>query len=463
MRKVLFLSHANPYDNEFTVWLASRLQLMGYEVWCDVKGLIGGEKQWEVIDNIIRNHSVKFLLVVSKDICIKPGQLRDGVSKEFHLAESIAKKLGTDYIIPLKVDKEVAYDEFIGLNRYNHIPFHENWAKGLKALVAKLEKDKVPTALPEKNKSLAEWYNNEFTTKYGLVEKQEKFFTNWWPIQEMWDSFEVYQYENEEIADEIRKINTSVPVIRHGNTIATFGNAELTITKASPIGPYGETYLENLTINTEDVLSKSYVSDSFPTQQDCENILKRLLKRAFHLMAREKGLFWYELSSRKLCYFYPRGRKDKVSYQYAGKKKTKNLIGNFKITDDRHGYWHYGVTVNVIFSPFPSYVFKSHLLFSDDGFSIWTDKGKLHSARRRKGRMWFNEEWRDILLAFVHSLKDENEQILIRLNDQCLIDMPTETQTLRSDMGYDEPTSKDRQSILSEDLNEELEEDEKEV
>ena len=93
MKDTLFISHANPQDNDFTVWLASRLQLMGYKVWCDVEGLIGGEKQWEIIDNEIRNNAIKFLLIVSKDICSKPGNLKDGISKEFLLAYSIEKKI----------------------------------------------------------------------------------------------------------------------------------------------------------------------------------------------------------------------------------------------------------------------------------------------------------------------------------------------------------------------------------
>lgn len=451
MRHVIFISHANPQDNEFTIWLASRLQLMGYQVWCDVKGLIGGEKQWEVIDNVIRNDSIKFLLVVSKDLCVKPGKLKEGISKEFHLAESIAKKLGTDYIIPLKIDDDSSYDDFIGLNTYNHIQFKNNWAEGLKTLIKKLEKDNVPTIKISENKILADWYENEFTTKHGLIKKREKYFTNIWLIEEVWDTFDIYVYMKDDIAKEIQSLNPNIPLILHGNTIITFGNAQLKVSRDSAFGIYEETYVENFTIKVLDILEGNYISDTFPTRIDCENFLKRLLMRAFHLKMREGGLFWYELSSKRICYFYPKGKKDKVRFEYDGnQKKQKNLIGNFK-----DAYWHFGITAKVVLSPELGYILKSHILFSDDGYNIWESKERLHSARRKKGRSWYNEEWRDQLFAFINSLKDDDGKIEIKLNDECNIEMQNKTYELSSEIGYIEPTTKERQNILSEESEEE--------
>lgn len=452
MRQVIFISHANPQDNEFTTWLASRLQLLGYQVWCDVKGLIGGEKQWEVIDNVIRNESIKFLLVVSKDLCVKPGQLKDGISKEFHLAESIAKKLGTDYIIPLKIDEDSSYDDFIGLNRYNHIQFTDNWAEGLKSLIKKLEKDNVAKIEISENKMLTDWYENEFTTKFGLINKSENYFTNIWPIEEIWETFDIYLYESESLAEEIRVLNTNIPVVRHGNTIATFGDAQLTIVQDSAMGSYEKTFIDKFTINVLDVIKNNYLSDTFPTKVDCENLLKRLLMRAFHLTMREKGLYWFELSSKRLCYFYPKGRKDKISFYYGDRKKTKNLLGSFK-----EAYWHFGITSKVTFSPFFGYVLKSHILFSDDGYKIWESKERLHKARRRKGRSWFNEEWRDQLFAYINSLKNPDGKIEIKLNEECNIEMLNKTYQLSSSIGYIEPNTKDRQNVLIEDSEDESE------
>jgi len=40
---VLFVSHANPEDNEFAQWLTLKLASVGYRAWSDVTRLLGGE------------------------------------------------------------------------------------------------------------------------------------------------------------------------------------------------------------------------------------------------------------------------------------------------------------------------------------------------------------------------------------------------------------------------------------
>ena len=48
MRDILFVSHANPEDNEFSQWLSLQLAREGYPVWCDLTKLLGGEDFWVV-------------------------------------------------------------------------------------------------------------------------------------------------------------------------------------------------------------------------------------------------------------------------------------------------------------------------------------------------------------------------------------------------------------------------------
>jgi hypothetical protein len=51
---MLFISHANPEDNEFSRWLALQLANEGYPVWCDLTKLLGGEDFWADIEQAIR-------------------------------------------------------------------------------------------------------------------------------------------------------------------------------------------------------------------------------------------------------------------------------------------------------------------------------------------------------------------------------------------------------------------------
>ncbi len=52
-RDTLFISHATPDDNAFATWLASRLSMAGYEVWCDQEKLLGGEDYWQDIEAVL--------------------------------------------------------------------------------------------------------------------------------------------------------------------------------------------------------------------------------------------------------------------------------------------------------------------------------------------------------------------------------------------------------------------------
>jgi hypothetical protein len=45
-RQALFISHATPEDNAFTIWLGAKLAAAGYEVWADVLRLRGGD-DWQ--------------------------------------------------------------------------------------------------------------------------------------------------------------------------------------------------------------------------------------------------------------------------------------------------------------------------------------------------------------------------------------------------------------------------------
>ena len=59
-RNMLFISHANPEDNDFTRWLALQLAKDGHPIWCDLTELLGGERFWDNAEQAIRMRTVKF-------------------------------------------------------------------------------------------------------------------------------------------------------------------------------------------------------------------------------------------------------------------------------------------------------------------------------------------------------------------------------------------------------------------
>ena len=110
-RELLFVSHANPEDNEFAKWLTVRLAEEGYPVFCEIFDFLGGEDAWKNIQTVLRERTIKFLFVLSK-----VSNEKDGVRNELNQAIQIAKKHGLEYfIIPLKIEDFPHHDVCIEL------------------------------------------------------------------------------------------------------------------------------------------------------------------------------------------------------------------------------------------------------------------------------------------------------------------------------------------------------------
>ena len=98
-RDAIFISHANPEDNAFTVWLNARLTAAGFQVWADVLRLGGGQDWQRRLEGCLRNKAVKVLLVGTAE-----GINKQGVRNEIQIAHSVGRRIGDpDFVIPLRL------------------------------------------------------------------------------------------------------------------------------------------------------------------------------------------------------------------------------------------------------------------------------------------------------------------------------------------------------------------------
>jgi hypothetical protein len=86
VRPALFISHANPDDNPFTMWLGAKLASMGYEVWADVLRLKGGDDWQRKLEKALRERACKVLLVANP-VAVE----KQGVRNEIQIATNVAK------------------------------------------------------------------------------------------------------------------------------------------------------------------------------------------------------------------------------------------------------------------------------------------------------------------------------------------------------------------------------------
>lgn len=447
-RHIIFISHSTPEDNDFTVWLASRLQADGYEVWIDKQALLGGEKFWQDIDQVIRKKAIKFLLVYSENICYQKqrGILKDGVNKEKSLAESIAKDNSlNDFIVLLNVDGS-EYNLFIGADMLNQIPFYESWASGYSQLQKKFKKDGIEP-VPSLVGDFSRWYEDEYVISKGVKEMREIYYDSWWPVPQLPETFYMYVFANDVIAKEVQQ-QLQYPASRITNIVATFFDApDFEITMEGQTGKIGFTC--KYEIKVSDVLVGA-AREGFPSTRDAANHFRSLLQRIFHIIMRERGLRWHTMANNKLAYFFTTRINPRIKVTYgrriSKRTKYKNIFGNY--LGDK---WHFALSVKPVLTPQLAYSLKSHLIFTTNGFDLWDDKDKMHSARRKKGRMLFNEDWRDMLFAFLQALSNESNAVTTELCPSFTLSLWPWTNTYESNFGYTEPKEKDRHNILDAD------------
>jgi hypothetical protein len=172
MRQKIFISHAVPNDDYLAVWLASKLSLLGYDVWVDKEDLRSGSAFWNNIDLLIRKESIRFLAIISESYIEKSLDRNTGVFTELNAAKTVSRDI-ENYVIPLRAD-DSNFDDFplitLGLDA---IDFSLNWGAGLKKLIKELELYSIPKIEPEPN-TLSLWH--KYQSIQGVPVKQKESF-----------------------------------------------------------------------------------------------------------------------------------------------------------------------------------------------------------------------------------------------------------------------------------------------
>ena len=152
-RRLVFISHANPEDNEFASWLGTRLTAAGYEVWADILNLTGGETFWRDVGDVIRKEAAVVIVAVSR-----ASYRKDGVLDEIALAVNTGRQLNKQqFVIPIRLD-DLPFSDFPErLIRLNAINFSLNWSNGFSTLLEALENIQVPQSTSDFGEALASW------------------------------------------------------------------------------------------------------------------------------------------------------------------------------------------------------------------------------------------------------------------------------------------------------------------
>lgn len=392
-RRIIFISHATPDDNDFVRWLGSRLTGHGYKVWADLFELKGGTPFWSSIEEALRHHACKVIFVVSKK-SIDPA--RSGVRNELSVADSIRKSLSDPgFIIPVRVDDTAFGDLPIQIHQLNAIDFSQGWGNKLVELLETLEHAHVPRSTNELTAEFEKWRDTVVKTSVAVESSPEQVLTNLSPIESLpkMISFYDHQHDVDAVVKALRA--TGIPFASYFRLIIAFADIS---TLQEGIGPLLQ-LSARAHVPLTDFIAGTVQSVTSPPREEAKKIATALLKKHVERHLEKIGLKRFETSTSATFYF-PDGLvpNNKVPYRAAsGRNTNKNVVGR---SERNKVYWHLSMKINVTLGLAPMVRFKPYVCFSEDGQSAISDAKRTSAIRRRFCRNWWNQHWRQLQEAF---------------------------------------------------------------
>lgn len=266
-------------------------------------------------------------------------------------------------------------------------------------------------------------YQQIFLHNKGVIEREEIYDSNWFRIISFPNELRFHDFEKQiPKGFDIREL--TFPAVRYKNYLCTFAWEYDFMHQL----PKTETYNSKQTIRilTEEILSGKYDS-TFIGNFECQRLIVQLLNKAFELRMNEKGVREYPMSN-KVGYWFEKGKLEKDKFnkvQLVGKQKDKN--------------WHFGISAAGKLYPFPVMMVSSHIYFTQDGITPIESKSIQHSARRRQGKNWWNDDWRNKMLAFIKYLSDDERSFYLEVGSEEKIHVSNEPIQFLGKVSYNLP------------------------
>ncbi|MDO8291161.1 MAG: toll/interleukin-1 receptor domain-containing protein [Parvibaculum sp.] len=422
-RRLIFISHATPQDNVFTTWLGAHLASAGYEVWSDVTKLIGGEIHWDNIEFAVRDHAIKMVSVLSKVAITKRG-----FKDELSLGVAVERKNSfSDFVIPLRLD-DLDYSDFPPeVIRRNAIDFLPGWQQGLALLLRKLDEDDVPRKSQVDTDSLSAWASSFLKAEDGVVEEQEEVISNTVPVITLPKSVFISQ---------IRTGASRVPSCIYPGPVEVRGKLAVSFFRLSGIDSSNYVHVSEMEFGH--FLSEGGADRLSCKKSDVRNLVVKILRSAWEAHLKSLGLLQFTFSNGRNGYFR-KYSEAAAKYKFIGPTGIVGRRALFGRSEKKKVYWHFAPEIFPSYGDSIDFFFKPRVIFSEDGLTPIEESGRSHRLRRSFCKSWWQDKWRDLMLAYLASLTSGDMLIRVPLSDVAYFEVGITPKLFTSPVTFSDP------------------------
>lgn len=408
-REALFISHASPEDNAFTLWLGAKLTALGYEVFADILRLRGGNDWERTLEDAIRNRAAKFLLVATP-ISVQ----KQGVRNEITIATQTAKSLDdSNFIVPLRVGP---FDAPLQIAHAQYIDFVGSWAQGLSELLMLLDEVGVPRDARKANSRL--WQGLQLIDARAVTETPEELVSNWLAIEALPKELLFYDFKP---GISLGKAQSTIR--ESGVPVTAFNRGFLSF---APLHQLQDLFGPDLPLecvaaqDTEALLEKGWPELGIASR-DARAKFSDLTRRSLDNFFEANGLRSFEFSSGQLAWWPSQKRAGlkKIPFVWpGGPSGSRQIVGR---SNKRGFYWHYAVSCRARVHPVRHVRVIGRVVFTSDGHSLFSSPKRLHRMRRSYCKSWRNDKWRDLLLTFWFWLSNGTSSMEVPMGEQVFL------------------------------------------
>jgi hypothetical protein len=393
----LVIDHVDA-DAALAHWLARRLTLAGYRVWCRGLAPLAGSSVTETIRGLLNNRAFRYICILSPEALTDP----DFTARR-NMAQAVGQQRGPGFVLPAlatPIDTNALDQETRGLVAAR---FTRGWADGLKDV----EEVLATTNCPRKPEGARELAIRSYFPPDIVLSEPETLASN---------LFRVIR-----LPQAILRFHSQHSIDHEGSPyLAQWGYRK--------IGPnhFLSFHHPPIELATDlGIISKGGAVWNSVTEIDgvrVNDLIKELIKRSLYAECRRRSLHYCQ--DRNLVYF----PFDLLAHDHLSFRKLSGQATFFKVAGERtHGKGgrarKYRYNLAPVFAPKEAYqggyeiIVRIRLRLTDIEGNLFSGR-TANSYRKKICKSWWNEEWLARTMGVMQFLANGNEHIAIGDSDE---------------------------------------------